>query len=46
MVKAIESKAKETVDGKENALKAVGQIKEQHALEIQELERAYLKEKS
>lgn len=38
MIKAIESKAKESVDGRENAQKKVSEIKDQHMLEIREME--------
>lgn len=41
MVKAIENRAKESHDGKESAFKQVERLKEEHALEISELERQF-----
>ena len=38
MIKAIENKAKESVDGRENAQKKVSEIRDQHMLEVREME--------
>ncbi len=45
MVKAIESRAKENNDGKENAEKMVNELKEQHVCLIQEREIEHEKER-